>query len=236
MSLSQKIALLNTRNVLRNNINKHKLAMLGMESQYLPIINKLEELKETMLAIELPNGKTLEIEQPKLEYQISDNDKILWEKIKNMKKGKKENGTLRFSEVRGENRIYQIGDRLLAINNNLFLTNIDGSQLKLNEGLIELFFNPTPNPDLYNNDDVAIYKEFINDLGLKLNENTTKQSSIKSGKGFNLQERLQVLFAANQEGHNNVFNEANEILKVLLSMKKISKEEYKTYLNKWKKK
>lgn len=74
-----------------------------------------------------------------------------------------------------------------------------------------------------------------------LQHTSTPPRSVPStygGKGFKeivflsdnpheLFERLKIIIAAKEQGHNNVFNEKHAILKRLLQKKFISKEQYK---------
>jgi len=247
-------SLINSRKALKNNIQKRKFALLGLEEQYTPILNKLEEVKESIQSIELPNfgqdsGKLLEIEKAKEKDNMTTEERDLWTKIRNFSPTTKENGTLRLSEVRDKTRLYQLGDRSLALNNNLILESTDGVALKLNDGLIELFFKNQPDANIFTTEDVKDYKKFISDLGIRLNKATKKQRIISQGlnpsfgKGFSkhvvilpddivkLRQRLQVLLPSKIAGHNNVYNEGNEILKLLLEKKQITNEGYKDYLN-----
>jgi len=251
MSLAR---LINSRNALKNEINKQKYIRLGIEKYWEPVTSQIieqtgkvseavTEVKEELgkikdtLAIELPNGKQLEINQPKVENELTEEEKELWDKIVNIRNSRKENGTLRLAEIKGNTRIYTIGDRLLALNNNLVLTNVKGAFLKLNNGLAELFFKAEPDYSKFTNDDVKSYRKYLSDIGITVNLKTNKQKYIntKEGDGIvilpsdprKLQERLQVLIAAKKEGHNNVFNETNEILKLLLDKKIITTLDYK---------
>jgi hypothetical protein len=252
------VHLINARYALKNNISKHRLMKLNLEEQYEPVTSRIENVSEelkqisgTLENLKLDNGKTLQLQSSKNEHDLSDSEKQLWTKITNMKNSKKEKGTLRLSEVKGDNRIYQIGDRLVAINNNLVIKTIDGEELKLNNGLVELFFKSNPDPSIFNLDDIKKYNDFIKGMGLTINNNTQKQKIISTkrmsapptakGDGIaviiphetnKLLERLQILKAAKKEGHNDVSNEINEILKVLMERKVLTPEKFKKYLKK----
>jgi archaellum component FlaC len=197
----QKITLLNSRKALKNHINKQKLLLMGLEDQYQPITSKIEnvtqEIKEIkeLLPLQLENGKVIQVATPRQNNQLSDKEKELWRRIENIKNTRKEKGTLRLSENQGDTRIYYIGDRLVSINNNLVLRSIDGLELKLNEGLIELFFLSTPDASKFDVEDIRNYKNFIRGLGLNLNMGTQKQKIIETKRHSAEQVRGQGLAA-----------------------------------------
>jgi len=200
------------------------------------------------LMLTLPNGDKLAIDKPFEENNVPEENKKLWEYIQMLPNIKNDNGTLRWSEEKNGNRFYQASNRTLVINNKLVLTSTDGERIKLNAGLVELFLKSKPHTGYIKKEDVNTYRKFLNDIEVKLSMSTKKQKLLdafletSTGTGLNtiilpddsdkLKDRLQVLLAAGEEGHNNIFDEANEILKLLLDKKIISVDNYKKYLKK----
>lgn len=251
--------LINARNNLKNVLKRRRLEKLGIAEYWEPVTSVISNLENAIiesnnktentlkdiskqLMLTLPNGEKLAIDKPLEENDIPEDEKLLWNKILTLPNKKGENGTLRFSEDKNGNRFYHASNRTLALNNNLVLTSTDGKHIKLNESLCELFFKSYPDTEKINKEDIVIYRKFLKDNGVKLSTTTKKQKlldefSTKSGSAIilpddpkKLKDRLQVLLASKKEGHNNVFDEANEILKILLHKKIITTDEYKDTL------
>ncbi len=162
--------------------------------------------------------------------------------MKKIPNGPRENGTLRLTEENAIARIYETGTRLFAVNNRLILTVWNGTPFELNEAFIELFFKSNPDETKFTSNDVMTYRKFLVDAGVKINYHSKKQIKLseKTSNPASITilpptpeeqfERANILLASFREGHNDVFNELNALLKSLYENKNISKDEYEKVL------
>ncbi len=231
MDVEKKLRLMNNlssaRKALQNSIKKYRLKQLGIEEQTNPLLLALEK-------IQLPNGQDVEMEQPLAPDEVPEE----WKELKKIRNAKKEKGTLRFIEEKEGSRIYETGGKLFVVNNNMLLKNSEGKSVQLNSGLIELFFKSTPDETKYSHEDVKAYREFISDSGLILNLETQKQIKLSERPNTVVipptaeeqLERAKLLPASWREGHNDVFDEVNGLLKSLYENGKITQDEYQNVL------
>ena len=241
--------LINVRNNVKNEISRRKHERLNLLESFEPlstlitepITKKLDNINNINNTYIITSDDGERINLPAIKSETTQEEQELWNDILNSNPTRQELGTLRFTSEKNGTRLYRLGDKLLAVNNNLILVNTEGKTIKLNKGLNELFFKS--NPTNYTKEDSENYRNYIKSIGVNLNFNTIKQRAIsdkfpKEGNGLVvlpddtkiLKDRLKVLLSAKSEGHNNVFNEANEILKLLLNKNKITNLQYKEYL------
>ena len=138
------------------------------------------------------------------------------------------------------------------MNNNLVLKSPNKAGIKLNKGLVQLFFYKNVDFSLVTIDDYEKYRDYITFIGVIISKTNVRIKDIEDnlgivGRGFEtiaqsaqqqnyivlssdkniLLDRLQILLSATKEGLNSGFNEASAILDELLKQGIITTEKYK---------